>query len=65
MRLKAYLPKNDKYHWPILEQKSQCEVEVRQAERHGTITELTATTKRRKPDTLAVNFPIYINGQGK
>lgn len=29
---------NDKYQWLVLEQKSQCEVEVRQSDNHGTIT---------------------------
>ncbi len=29
----------DKYQWLVLEQKTQCKVEIRQTDRHGTITE--------------------------
>ena len=34
----VFTKENDKYQWLVLEQKSQCEVEVRQTDRHGTIT---------------------------
>ena len=34
----VFTKENDKYQWLVLEQKSQCEVEVRQADNHGTIT---------------------------
>ena len=34
----VFTKENDKYQWLVLEQKSQCEVEVRQTGRHGTIT---------------------------
>lgn len=34
----VFTRENDKYHWLVLEQKSQCEAEVRQTDRHGTIT---------------------------
>jgi len=38
VRIRLYLPKkNDKYQWLVLEQKSQCEVEVRQTDSHGII----------------------------
>ena len=104
----VFTKESDKYQWLVLEQKSQCEVEVRQTDSHGTITardnyeltrnipkcvgverlceganfqipfnadevnliyqfgeqskaetcaELTATTKRRKLDTLVADYP--------
>ena len=34
----VFTKENDKHQWLILEQKSQCEVEVRQTDRHGTVT---------------------------
>ena len=34
----VFTKENDKYQWLVLEQKSQCEVEVRQTDSHGTIT---------------------------
>ena len=34
----VFTKENDKFQWLVLEQKSQCEVEVRQTDRHGTIT---------------------------
>ena len=34
----VFTKKTDKYQWLVLEQISQCEVEVRQTDRHGTIT---------------------------
>ena len=34
----VFTKENDKYQWLVLEQKSQCEVEVRQTDNHGTIT---------------------------
>lgn len=34
----VFTKENDKYQWLMLEQKSQCEVEVRQPDSHGTIT---------------------------
>lgn len=34
----VFTKENDKYQWLVLEQKSQSEVEVRQINRHGTIT---------------------------
>ena len=34
----VFAKENDKYQWLVLEQKSQCEVEVRQTDSHGTIT---------------------------
>ena len=34
----VFTKENDKYQWLVLEQKSQCEVEVRQTGNHGTIT---------------------------
>ncbi len=34
----VFTKKTDKYQWIVLEQKSQCEVEVRQTDSHGTIT---------------------------
>ena len=34
----VFTKENDKYQWLVLEQKSQCEVEVRQTNSHGTIT---------------------------
>ena len=34
----VFTKENDKYQWLVLEQKSQCEIEVRQADNHGTIT---------------------------
>lgn len=34
----VFTKENDKYQWLVLEQKSQCGVEVRQTDRHGTIT---------------------------
>ena len=33
-----FTKESDKYQWLVLEQKSQCEVEVRQTDNHGTIT---------------------------
>ncbi|MDE7203708.1 MAG: transposon-transfer assisting family protein, partial [Lachnospiraceae bacterium] len=33
-----FTKERDKYPWLVLEQKNQCEVEVRQTDRHGTIT---------------------------
>ncbi len=48
----VFTKKNDKYQWLVLEQKSQCEVEVRQTDSHGTITardnyELTRNIPKR------------------
>ena len=34
----VFTKKTNKYQWLVLEQKSQCEVEVRQTDSHGTIT---------------------------
>ena len=34
----VFTKESDKYQWLVLEQKNQCEVEVRQTDRHGTIT---------------------------
>jgi predicted GNAT family acetyltransferase len=34
----VFTKESDKYQWLVLEQKSQCEVEVRQTDKHGTIT---------------------------
>lgn len=34
----VFTKENDKYQWLVLEQKSQSQVEVRQTDRHGTIT---------------------------
>ena len=34
----VFTKENDKYQWLMLEQKSQCEIEVTQTDRHGTIT---------------------------
>ena len=34
----VFTKENDRYQWLVLEQKSQCEVEVRQTDRHGIIT---------------------------
>ena len=34
----VFTKENDKYQWLVLEQKNQCEVEVRQTDSHGTIT---------------------------
>ena len=34
----VFAKENDKYQWLVLEQKSQCEVEVRQTDSHGIIT---------------------------
>lgn len=34
----VFTKESDKYQWLVLEQKSQSEVEVRQTDRHGTIT---------------------------
>ena len=34
----VFTKENDKYQWLVLEQKSQCEVEVRQTDKHGTVT---------------------------
>ena len=34
----VFTKENDRYQWLVLEQKSQCGVEVRQTDRHGTIT---------------------------
>ena len=34
----VFTKENNKYQWLVLEQKNQCEVEVRQTDRHGTIT---------------------------
>ena len=34
----VFTKESDKYQWLVLEQKSQCEVEVRQTDNHGTIT---------------------------
>ncbi len=34
----VFTKESDKYQWLVLEQKSQCEVEVRQTDGHGTIT---------------------------
>ncbi|MCM1222588.1 MAG: transposon-transfer assisting family protein [Lachnospiraceae bacterium] len=65
----VFTKENDKYQWLILEQKSQSEVEVRQTDRHGTITardnyELT----RNMPKCVSVerlcegaNFQIPFN----
>ena len=33
-----FTKENDKYQWLVLEQKSQCEIKVRQTDSHGTIT---------------------------
>lgn len=32
----VFTKESDKYQWLVLEQKSQCEVEVRQTDSHGT-----------------------------
>lgn len=65
----VFTKESDKYQWLVLEQKSQCEVEVRQTDSHGTITardnyELT----RNIPKCVGVerlcegvNFPIPFN----
>ena len=34
----VFTKESDKFQWLVLEQKSQCEVEVRQTDNHGTIT---------------------------
>ena len=34
----VFTKESDKYQWLVFEQKSQCEVEVRQTDSHGTIT---------------------------
>ena len=34
----VFTKESDKYQWLVLEQKSQCEVEIRQTDSHGTIT---------------------------
>ncbi len=34
----VFAKESDKYQWLVVEQKSQCEVEVRQTDSHGTIT---------------------------
>ena len=34
----VFTKENDKYQWLVLEQRSQCKVEVRQTDWHGTIT---------------------------
>ncbi len=34
----VFTKENDRYQWLVLEQKSQCEVEVRKTDRHGIIT---------------------------
>ena len=34
----VFTKESDKYQWLVVEQKSQCEVEVRQTDSHGTIT---------------------------
>ena len=34
----VFTKESDKFQWLVLEQKSQCEAEVRQTDRHGTIT---------------------------
>ena len=34
----VFTKESDKYQWLVLEQRSQCEVEVRQTDSHGTIT---------------------------
>ena len=34
----VFTKENDKYQWLVLEQKSKCEVEVRQTDKHGTVT---------------------------
>ena len=34
----VFTKESDRYQWLVLEQKSQCEVEARQTDSHGTIT---------------------------
>ena len=46
----VFTKESDKYRWLVLEQKSQCEVEARQTDRHGTIT-------ARDQYELIGNFP--------
>ena len=46
----VFTKESDKYQWLVLEQKSQCEVEVRQTDSHGTIT-------ARDNYELTRNFP--------
>ncbi len=46
----VFTKENDKYQWLVLERKSQCEVEVRQTDNHGTIT-------ARDNYELTKNFP--------
>ena len=58
----VFTKEGDKYQWLVLEQKSQCEVEVRQTDNHGTITardnyELT----RNIPKCVA--WSVYVRAQ--
>ena len=64
-----FTKENDKYQWLVLEQKNQCEVEVRQTDRHGTITARdTYELTRNIPKCVSVerlsesaNFKIPFN----
>lgn len=49
----VFTKESDKYQWFVLEQKSQCEVEVRQTDNHGTIT-------ARDNYELTRNLPKYV-----
>ena len=49
----VFTKESDKYQWLVLEQKSQCEVEVRQTDSHGTIT-------ARDNYELTRNLPKYV-----
>ena len=58
----VFTKESDKYQWLVLEQKSQCEVEVRQTDSYGTITardnyELT----RNIPKCVA--WSVYVRAQ--
>ncbi len=56
----VFTKENDKYQWLVLEQKSQNQVEVRQTDKHGTITARDKAVVR-KLDTLVADFPDTYN----
>ena len=55
----VFTKESDKYQWLVLEQRSQCEVEVRQTDNHGIIT-------ARDNYELTRNLPkwsVYVKAQ--
>ena len=63
----VFTKESDKYQWLVLEQKSQCEVEVRQTDSHGTITARDIPFRNHMSATVSRgrSVPSRGNGQGR